>query len=108
MENNVNQFVPFTKYVVTSFFGQNGNWFMTFDNEADAIKELQTEHYEFGELDLLTVDEFLDKFLYTEDDLTDETPEDANEGDVLAVDNEVLTEDEWQEELGGYLHFPFH
>lgn len=102
----MNQFEPFCEYVVASFNGQNGAWFKCFDNKEDAERELHTEHYEFGELELMTKDEFLNEYLYTEDDLTNETPEDADEGDVLAKNGEVLPEYEWIDELGGYLHFP--
>lgn len=102
----MNQFEPFCEYVVASFNGQNGAWFKCFDNKEDAERELHTEHYEFGELELMTKDEFLDAFLYTEDEWTDETPEGADEGDVLAKNGEILPESEWIDELGGYLHFP--
>lgn len=105
-EHPYNQITAGTKYVVVSLFGQNGDWYRCFDNKEDAERELHTEHHEFGELELMTKDEFLNEYLYTEDDLTSETPEDADEGDVLAKNGEVLPEYEWIDELGGYLHFP--
>ena len=105
-EHPYNQITPGAKYVVISLFGQNGDWYRCFDNKEDAERELHTEHYEFGELELMTKDEFLNEYLYTEDDLTDETPEDADEGDVLAKNGEVLPEYEWIDEFDGYLHFP--
>lgn len=104
-EHPENQFDPFCKYVVVSLFGQNGDWYRCFDNKKDAERELYTEHYEFGELELMTKDEFLADYLYTENNLTDEKPEDADEGDVLAKNGEVLHEYEWIDELDGYLHF---
>ena len=86
-------------------FGQNGDWYRCFDNKKDAEHELYTEHYEFGELELMTKDKFLGEYLYTEKNLADEKPEDADEGDVLAKNGEVLHEYEWIDELDGYLHF---
>ncbi|WP_270643128.1 hypothetical protein [Limosilactobacillus mucosae] len=102
----MNQFEPFCEYVVVLLNGQDGAWFKCFDNKADAERELYAEHYEFGEREPMTADEFLAEYLYTEDALTDEAPEDANEGDALATNGEILTEYEWIDELGSYLHFP--
>lgn len=87
----MNQFEPFCEYVVVSLNGQDGAWFKCFDNKADAERELYAEHYEFGEREPMTADE---------------APEDANEGDALATNGEILTEYEWIDELGSYLHFP--
>lgn len=70
---------------------------------------MYTEHYEFGELELMTWDEFLDNYLYTEEDFDADKqldPEEFDYGDVLAFNGEVLEESEWYDELGGYLHFP--
>lgn len=104
-EHPENQFDPFCKYVVVSLFGQNGDWYRCFDNKKDAERELYTEHYEFGELELMTKDEFLADYLYTEKNLTDEIPEDDDEG-RLAKNGEVLHGYEWVDEFDGYLHFP--
>lgn len=97
------------KYVVVSLNGQNGDWFECFENKKDAEHELYTEHYEFGELELMTWDEFLNAYLYTEEDFDADKqldPEEFDYGDVLAFNGEVLEESEWYDELGGYLHFP--
>ena len=79
----MNELTNKTQYVVVSLNGQNGAWYKGFTNKADAEKELNTEHYEFGDLEMMTIDRFLDAY-----------------GSGRGEDCE------WNDEIGAYIQFP--
>lgn len=107
-EHPFNQITAGAKYVVVSLFGQNAEWYRCFDNKTDAEHELNSEHYEFGERELMTLDEFIKEYVYREEDWAEEQPEEINNdaGFTLAKDGTILDPWEWNERVDGYIHFP--
>lgn len=67
-----------TEYVVVSLNGQNGPWYKSFTNKEDAEEELNTEHYEFGDLEMMTLNEFISTY-------GDDEGEDYQWNDALGV-----------------------
>lgn len=106
-EHPFNQIAAGAKYVVVSLFGQNGDWYRCFDNKSDAEHELNTEHFEFGELELMTLDEFINEYVYQEKDWAEEQPEeiDKDDGFTLAKDGTILEPWQWEERVDGYIVF---
>jgi hypothetical protein len=72
-----------TEYVVVSLNGQNGPWYKSFTNKEDAEEELNKEHYEFGDLELMSLEDFMYEY-------------ESGEGE----------EYEWNDELDAYIQFP--
>lgn len=79
----MNELTNKTEYVVVSLNGQNGAWYKGFTNKEEAEQELNKEHYEFGDLEMMTLNAFL---AYYGDD----------EGEDF----------EWNDELGTFIQFP--
>ena len=101
-----NELLLGAEYVVVSYNGQDGNWFKCFENKADAEQELNAEHYEFGERELLTMSQFLHEFLYTQADFDDDDWYSGNE-EITANDGTVINvnDDLWIDALDGWLMF---
>lgn len=106
-EHPFNQITAGTKYVVISYGGQYADWYRCFDKKSDAEHELNTEHYEGAIRELMTLDEFIDEFVYQEKDWAEEQPEeiDNDNGFTLAKDGTILEPWQWEDRVDGYIVF---